>query len=188
MLLTRLELQKLSFASTVSEIDFELTDLTVQDATPMPVTSSTPMRKKEKPAIDINETKNLTHLRNFYKCTPRKLKIYAMKGTIHWRKLRNMKKKHLSYENLKEKHTKFKYYTGINVEVFDCLFDYLQVEKDIETVKKKKKKGRHRLLSYRGQLIMILIKLRLNTQFENLADQAGCLKTTVHEIFSLLYF
>ena len=44
-----------SFASTVSEIDFELTDLTVQDATPMPVTSSTPMRKKEKPAIDINE-------------------------------------------------------------------------------------------------------------------------------------
>ena len=43
MLLTRLELQKLSFASTVSEIDFELTDLTVQDATPMPVTSGTPM-------------------------------------------------------------------------------------------------------------------------------------------------
>ena len=47
-----------SFASTVSEIDFELTGLTVQDATPMPVTSSTPMRKKEKPATDINETKN----------------------------------------------------------------------------------------------------------------------------------
>ena len=48
----------MSFASIVSEIDFELTDLTVQDATPMPATSSTPMRKKEKPAIDINETKN----------------------------------------------------------------------------------------------------------------------------------
>ena len=47
-----------SFASIVSEIDFELTDLTVQDATPMPVTSSNLMRKKEKPAIDINETKN----------------------------------------------------------------------------------------------------------------------------------
>ena len=47
-----------SFASTVSEIDFELTDLTVQDATPILVTSSTPMQKKEKPAIDINETKN----------------------------------------------------------------------------------------------------------------------------------
>ena len=87
--------------------------------------------------------KILTHLRNFYKCTPRKLRIYAMKGTMHWRKLRNLKKKkHLSYEILKENHTKFKYYTRINVEVFDCLFDYLQVEKDIETVKKKTKKGR----------------------------------------------
>ena len=30
---------------------------------------------------------------------------------------------------------------------------------------------------------MILIKLRLNTQFENLADQVGFSKTTVHEIF-----
>ena len=37
-----------SFASTVSEIDFELTDLTVQDTTPMAVTSTTPMRNKEK--------------------------------------------------------------------------------------------------------------------------------------------
>ena len=32
------------FASSVSEIDFELTDLTVQDATLVPVTSSTPMQ------------------------------------------------------------------------------------------------------------------------------------------------
>ena len=95
-------------------------------------------------------------------------------------KIKKLEKKHLSYENLKENHTKSKYNTGINVEVFDCLFDYLQVEKDIETVKKTKK-GRHRLLSYRDQLIMILIKLRLNTQFENLADQVGCSITTVHE-------
>ena len=68
------------------------------------------------------------------------------------------------------------------MEVFDCLFDYLQAEKDIEAVKKTKK-GRHRLFCYRDQLIMILIELRLNTQFENLADQVGCLKTTVHNIF-----
>ena len=68
------------------------------------------------------------------------------------------------------------------MEVFDCLFDYLQAEKDIEAVKKTKK-GRHRLLSYRDQLIMTLIKLRLNTRFENLADQVGCSKTTVHNIF-----
>ena len=46
------------------------------------------------------------------------------------------KKKHLSYENSKENHAKFKHYTGINVEVFDCLFDYLQTVTDIEAVKK----------------------------------------------------
>ena len=57
---TILELQKLcqSAASTVSEIDFELTDLTVQDAIPVPVTSSAPMRNKEKPVIDIDDSKN----------------------------------------------------------------------------------------------------------------------------------
>ena len=120
--------------------------------------------------------KILTHQRNFYKYISRKLKIYAVKETMHWRKLRNLKKQYLSYENLKENHAKFKYYTGINVEVFDCLFDCLQAEKDIEAVKKTKKR-RHRLLSYRDQLIMTLIKLRLNTQFENLADQVGCSKT-----------
>ena len=46
------------FASTVLEIDFELTDLTAQDATPVPVTSSTPMRNKEKTGIEIDKTKN----------------------------------------------------------------------------------------------------------------------------------
>ena len=78
-------------ASTASEIDFELTDLTVQDATPVPVTISTPMRNKERPAIDIDETKNADTSRKFYKYIPRKLKIYAVKGTMHWRKLRNLK-------------------------------------------------------------------------------------------------
>ena len=47
-----------SFASTVLEIDFELTDLTAQDATPVPVTSSIPMWNKEKTGIDIDKTKN----------------------------------------------------------------------------------------------------------------------------------
>ena len=63
------------------------------------------------------------------------------------------------------------------MEVFDSLFDYLQAEKDIEAVLK------HRLLSYRDQFLMTLIKLRLNTQFENLADLVGCSKTTVYDIF-----
>ena len=83
---------------------------------------------------------------------------------------------------MKENLSEFKSYTGITVKVFDYLFDYLQVEKDTEAVKKTKK-GRHRLLCYRDQLIMTLIKLRFNTQFENLADQVGCSKATVHDIF-----
>ena len=29
------------------------------------------------------------------------------------------------------------------MEIFDCLFDYLQAEKDIEAVKKKKKKKKN---------------------------------------------
>ena len=71
------------------------------------------------------------------------------------------------------------------MEIFDCLFDYLQAEKDIEAVKKKKKKKKkkQRLLSYRDQLIMTLIKLRLKTQFEVLADQVGYSKTT--ELFMI---
>ena len=35
-----------SFASTISYIDFELADLSVQDATPMSVTCSTPVQKR----------------------------------------------------------------------------------------------------------------------------------------------
>ena len=71
------------------------------------------------------------------------------------------------------------------MEIFDCLFDYLQAEKDIEAVKKKKKKKKKTniLLSYRDQLIMTLIKLRLKTQFEVLADQVGYSKTT--ELFMI---
>ena len=71
------------------------------------------------------------------------------------------------------------------MEIFDCLFDYLQAEKDIEAVKKKKKKKKktNKLLSYRDQLIMTLIKLRLKTQFEVLADQVGYSKTT--ELFMI---
>ena len=45
-----------SFASIVSEIDFELNNVTVQDATTALVTSRSPMQNEDKPAIDIDET------------------------------------------------------------------------------------------------------------------------------------
>ena len=44
-----------SFASTVSEIDWQFI-IGLPDATPVPVTSSTPMQNREK--IDIDATKN----------------------------------------------------------------------------------------------------------------------------------
>ena len=50
---TTLELQKLCPLSQKL-----ILNKLIQDATPVPVTSSTPMRKKEKPAIDLVETKN----------------------------------------------------------------------------------------------------------------------------------
>ena len=50
---TTLELQKLCPLSQKL-----ILNKLIQDATPVPVTSSTPMRKKEKPAFDLVETKN----------------------------------------------------------------------------------------------------------------------------------
>ena len=57
----------------------------------------------------------MTDVRNFYKYTPKKLK-----GSMQLRKLRNLRKSPFLWK-FKWNHTKFKYYTRINV-VFDCLF------------------------------------------------------------------
>ena len=94
-----------------------LTDLTVQDATPVPVRSSTSMRNREKPVIEIDETKTSDTSKEL-------LQIYSMEienlrserdNALEKTKELEKKKKHFSYENLKESHIKFKYYTGINV-------------------------------------------------------------------------
>ena len=38
------------------------------------------------------------------------------------------------------------------MEIFDCLFDYLQAEKDIEAVKKKKKKKDTQIIILQGPI------------------------------------
>ena len=38
------------------------------------------------------------------------------------------------------------------MEIFDCLFDYLQAEKDIEAVKKKKKKKKTQIIILQGPI------------------------------------
>ena len=97
------------------------------------------MRNKKKPAIDIDETKSSDTSKELLQIYTKEIENVCSERDNALEKIKKLEKKHLSYENLKEKHAKFKYYTGINVEVFDSLFDYLQAEKDIEAVKIKLK-------------------------------------------------
>ena len=90
----------------------------------------------KKPAIDINKTKNSDTSKELLQMYTKEIESFHNERDNALEKIKKLEKKHLSYENLKENHTISKYYTGINTEVFDCLFDYLQVEKDIATVKK----------------------------------------------------
>ena len=87
------------------------------------------MWKKEKPAIDIDETKNSDTSKELLQIYTKEIENLCSERDSALEKIKKLEKKHLSYENLKKSSAKFKYYTGTNVEVFDCLFDYLQEEK-----------------------------------------------------------
>lgn len=95
-----------SFALIVSEIDFELNDLTVQD------TYLCQLQNKNS-AININETKNLIHLRNFYK--QREIENLCNERDNSLEKNKELEKTTPFLGKLiKENHAKFKYFTGIN--------------------------------------------------------------------------
>ena len=82
-----------SFASTVLEIDFELIDLTAQDATPVPVTSSTPMRNKEKTGIDIDETKNSDTSKEFLQIYTKEIENLHSERDDALEKIKTLEKK-----------------------------------------------------------------------------------------------
>ena len=84
--------ETVSLAYTFSKIDFELTDFTVQDATPVLVTSSSPMQSKEKPTIDIDQTKNSDTLKE-------PLQIYTKETENLWTEGENALEKSKSLEN-----------------------------------------------------------------------------------------
>ena len=84
--------ETVSFAYTFSKIDFDLTDFTVQDATPVLVTSSSPMQSKEKPTIDIDQTKNSDTLKE-------PLQIYTKETENLWTEGENALEKSKSLEN-----------------------------------------------------------------------------------------
>lgn len=88
--------------------------------------------------------------------------------------VKELKSKFTSYANLRKcLPDKFKFYTGISLEIFDNIFDYLS--KRLQPCKSK--------IQYKTQMLMTLVKLRLNIPFEYLADNFGVAKSTCNDIF-----
>ena len=79
-----------------------------------------------------------------------------------------------SYEALKLKPARFHYYTGISPEKFDLLLTFLN--RFLRETSKAK-------LSSENQLLMTIIKLRLDLQFETLSDMFCASKTTLNSMF-----
>ena len=76
--------------------------------------------------------------------------------------IQQMMLKFLSFESLKAQPKKFKYYTGISVDIYEVIFDYLKGYLPDNSKAK---------LSHEDQLLMKLVKLRLNSRWVSLADQ-----------------
>ena len=89
-------------------------------------------------------------------------------------KVSDLKSKFLNYKNLKVDAAKFKYYTELDPQTFDIIMQY--VEASLPKIS-------YCRLSYHDQLLLTLIKLRLDQQFQNLADQFNLPKSSAHDIF-----
>ena len=85
-------------------------------------------------------------------------------------------------EGISKKNKSCDYYTDIIIDKFNILFDYLEDGLS--------KRSPH-TMPYKDQLLMTFVKLRLITQFENLADQFNSSKSCTNDIFrrwiNLLY-
>ena len=96
--------------------------------------------------------------------------------------IQQMKLNFLSFES-KAQPKKLKYYTGISVDIFEVIFDYLKGYLPDNSNQK---------LSHEDQLLMTLIKLRLNSRWVSLADQFNSNKTSLNNIFwkwiDLIYY
>ena len=78
-----------------------------------------------------------------------------------------------SYEYLKLHPKKSMYYTGITTETFEVIFSFLS---------KYISKSAKQTLSLKDQLLLALIKLRLNLQFETLSDMFQVSKSTAANV------
>ena len=85
----------------VSEIDFELTDLITQDATPASVASSTTMSNKKKLAIDTDETKHSYTSKEHLQMYTKGIENLRSERDNALEKIKKLEKE-LSDENLKD--------------------------------------------------------------------------------------
>ena len=88
--------------------------------------------------------------------------------------LQSKKQIPLTYGTLRNNAKKFKYFTGIDVEKFDAVFETLKPYFP--------EAGKSKILLV-NQFLLTLIKLRLNLQIEALADLYNVSKTTVNDVF-----
>ena len=85
------------------------------------------------------------------------------------------KARFLSFYNVKSRpKDKFKYYTGLTAATFELLLNFLR-----DSFPEKS----HSRVHLEDQFLMTLVKLCLNIQFENLADQFNCTKSHSYDIF-----
>ena len=91
-----------------------------------------------------------------------------------YRHIEKLESRYLSYREISKNNKKCEYYTGTSTDKFNILFGYLEDGLP---------KTSPRTMSYKDQLLMTLVKLRFNTQFENLADQFNSSKSCTNDIF-----
>ncbi len=97
--------------------------------------------------------------------------------------VKKLNEKFFNCNSLQTKPEKFIYYTGITPEKFTVVFNFSK--RFLQETSKEK-------LSLENQLLMTLIKLRLDLQFTTLADLFNASKTTLHSMFwkwvDVIYF
>ena len=91
-----------------------------------------------------------------------------------YRHIEKLESRYLPYKVISKNNKKCEHYTDISIDKFNILFDYLEDGLS---------KTSPCTMSYKDQLLMILVKLRLNTQFENLAGQFNSSKGCTNDIF-----
>ena len=159
---------------TPAKVDFDTSSSIIKDSFSVPLPASTP-------GSASSTIKNSKHEQQKDKLDQVMLDQYS-KEINNLRAERNNSYKHieklesryLSYKGISNNNKKCEYYAGISTDKFNILIDYLEDGLS---------KTSPSTMSYKDQLLMTLVKLRLNPQFENLADHFNSYKGCTNDIF-----